>query len=106
MKGHAGPIHIPGRKLAGERGYALACRTPRQGRSWEGIWHVVEKVSEIQALLKGLILLLAAGVKVGEGKRTAAMRHAGRATGLFQYMVNVQHHDFERTLAIQLGMLA
>jgi hypothetical protein len=51
--------------------------------AWEGLWKVAGKGSEIRCLLKGLILLSAAGVKIREGKRTAAGRHAGRAAGLF-----------------------
>jgi hypothetical protein len=46
--------------------------------------------------LKALILLSAAGVKIREGKRTAARRHAARAAGLFRHLANVQQHDYER----------
>jgi hypothetical protein len=36
----------------------------------------------------------------------ASMRHAGRFLGLPRHLANVQHHDFEPTLAIQLDMRA
>ncbi|WP_245440445.1 DUF309 domain-containing protein [Neorhizobium sp. T25_13] len=74
--------------------------------AWEGIWHVSDKCSEIRAVLKGLILLSAAGVKIREGKRTAAMRHAGRAAGLFRNLANGQRHHLERALGIRLDRLA
>ena len=74
--------------------------------AWEGIWHISDKGSEIRAVLKGLILLSAAGVKIREGKRTAAMRHAGRAAGLFRNLANSHRHHFERALGIRLDMLA
>jgi hypothetical protein len=36
----------------------------------------------------------------------ASMRHAGRFLGLLLHLANVQHHDFEPTLAIHLDMRA
>jgi hypothetical protein len=50
--------------------------------AWEGIWQIANRGSPLRALLKGLILLCATGVKIREGKRTPAMRHARRAGAL------------------------
>ncbi|MBW6424896.1 DUF309 domain-containing protein [Rhizobium sp. XQZ8] len=74
--------------------------------AWEGLWQVADKSSEIRSLLKGLILLSAAGVKIREGKRPAAGRHAGRAAVLFRCLGKVQQDDFERGLGLRLKMLA
>lgn len=54
--------------------------------AWEGLWHVAETASPLRSLLKGLILLSAAGVKIREGKHAAAIRHAGRAAGLLRQL--------------------
>ncbi|WP_416068366.1 DUF309 domain-containing protein [Rhizobium sp. ZK1] len=74
--------------------------------AWEEIWQVAERGSALRALLKGLILLSAAGVKIREGKRAAAMRHAGRAAGLFRQLSKVPHDAFSHALGMSLAMLA
>ncbi len=51
--------------------------------AWEGPWRAAADEAT-RALLKGLILLAAAGVKLREGKDAAAVRHAGRAAALFR----------------------
>jgi predicted metal-dependent hydrolase len=65
--------------------------------AWEGLWQVAGRDTPLRALLKGLILLSAAGVKIREGKRSAAMRHAGRAAGLFRQLMRISHQPFGRT---------
>lgn len=74
--------------------------------AWEEIWQVAERGSALRALLKGLILLSAAGVKIREGKRAPAMRHAGRAAGLFRQLSKIPHDAFSHALGMSLAMLA
>lgn len=74
--------------------------------AWEGIWQVAERGSALRALLKGLILLSAAGVKIREGKRAPAMRHAGRAAGLFRQLSKAPHDGFSQALGVSPAMLA
>lgn len=52
--------------------------------AWEGLWHALEKGDALKNLLKALILLSAAGVKIREGKGAAAVRHAGRGAALLR----------------------
>lgn len=74
--------------------------------AWEVIWHVAEKGSALRALLKALILLSATGVKIREGKRAAAIRHAGRAAVLFRRLSEVSHDAFSRALGMPPALLA
>lgn len=74
--------------------------------AWEGLWQVAERGSAVRMLLKGLILVSAAGVKIREGKQEAARRHAGRAAALFRRLMTVQHRDFARALGISPAALA
>ncbi|KQZ46730.1 hypothetical protein ASD54_21595 [Rhizobium sp. Root149] len=52
--------------------------------AWEGLWHALQKGDALKDLLKALILLSAAGVKIREGKGAAAVRHAGRGAALLR----------------------
>lgn len=74
--------------------------------AWEGLWQVAGRGTPQRALLKGLILLSAAGVKIREGKRTAAMRHAGRAAGLFRQLMRIPHQPFSHALGLPPALLA
>jgi len=74
--------------------------------AWEGLWHVAETASPLRSLLKGLIFLSAAGVKIREGKHAAAKRHAGRAAGLLRQLMKSPNQPFFRVLAIQPSTLA
>lgn len=74
--------------------------------AWEEIWQVAERGSALRALLKGLILLSAAGVKIREDKLAPAMRHAGRAAGLFRQLSKIPHDAFSHALGMSLAMLA
>lgn len=47
--------------------------------AWESLWHASKGHSHYRLFFKSLILLSAAGVKIREGKRPAASRHAARA---------------------------
>ena len=48
--------------------------------AWEALWHAHGRVGATATLLKGLILLAAAGVKVREGRPAGVATHAGRAS--------------------------
>lgn len=74
--------------------------------AWEGLWQVAERGSAVRMLLKGLILVAAAGVKIREGKHEAALRHARRAAALFRRLMTVQQSDFACVLGIPLAALA
>ncbi|WP_223844060.1 MULTISPECIES: DUF309 domain-containing protein [Rhizobium] len=74
--------------------------------AWEGLWQVAERGSAVRMLLKGLILISAAGVKIREGKHEAAQRHAGRAAALFRQLGTMQHCGFARALGISPAALA
>ncbi|RUZ71394.1 DUF309 domain-containing protein [Mesorhizobium sp. M7A.F.Ca.US.006.01.1.1] len=52
--------------------------------AWEPLWHAAKRSAQHRLFFKGLILLAAAGVKIREGKRVAAARHATRAAALFR----------------------
>lgn len=74
--------------------------------AWEGLWHVSDKGSPLRSLLKALILLSAAGVKIREGKQTPAIRHAGRAAGLLRQLKTSPGERFSRALAMEPSMVA
>ncbi len=74
--------------------------------AWEGLWQIANKGSPLRAFLKGLILLSATGVKIREGKRTPAMRHAGRAGALLRDLTTLQHNHFSCALGMPPGLLA
>ena len=46
---------------------------------WEGLWHAHGRIGPIADLLKGLIKLAAAGVKVRQGQPRGVVTHATRA---------------------------
>ncbi|MBN8627605.1 MAG: DUF309 domain-containing protein [Planctomycetes bacterium] len=52
---------------------------------WEALWHAVGRTGPTADLLKGLIKLAAAGVKVLEGIPTGVVSHARRAAELFEH---------------------
>jgi hypothetical protein len=74
--------------------------------AWESLWQVAERGSSLRMLFKGLILLSAAGVKVREGKRAAAVRHAGRAAALLRRLMKAPDRDFEGALGMSPAALA
>jgi predicted metal-dependent hydrolase len=51
--------------------------------TWEGLWHAAGRRGPIADLLKGLIALAAAGVKVRERRPAGVAGHARRAADLF-----------------------
>lgn len=50
--------------------------------AWETVWHACGRIGPTADLLKGLIKLAAAGVKLREGQATGVERHARRAADL------------------------
>ena len=50
---------------------------------WEGLWHAHGRTGAIADVLKALIKLAAAGVKVREGQPAGVSTHARRASELF-----------------------
>ena len=50
---------------------------------WEGLWHAYGRHGAAADVLKALIKLAAAGVKVREGQEHGVRTHAGRAAELF-----------------------
>ena len=74
--------------------------------AWEGLWQGADRGSPLRMLFKGMILLCATGVKIREGKHAAALRHAGRAAGLFTRLMNTTDHTFERALGMSPAALA
>jgi uncharacterized protein len=51
--------------------------------AWEALWHAAGRAGPVAALLNGLILLAAAGVKAREAMPKGVVRHAGRAVAMF-----------------------
>lgn len=74
--------------------------------AWEGLWQVANRGSPLRTLLKGLILLSATGVKIREGKRASAVRHAGRAGALLRDLTTAPHDHISRALGISPALLA
>lgn len=74
--------------------------------AWEGIWQIANRGSPLRAFLKGLILLCATGVKIREGKRAPAMRHAKRAGELLHDLTREPHDHFSIALGMPPGSLA
>ena len=82
-------------------GYYWEAHEPR-----EGLWQVVDRDGPLRMLLKGLILLSAAGIKIREGKHAAAVRHTGRAAALLRRLMNVPDRAFELALGMSPATLA
>ncbi|TPJ38283.1 DUF309 domain-containing protein [Mesorhizobium sp. B2-6-5] len=74
--------------------------------AWEPLWHAAKQNTERRQLFKGLILLAASGVKIREGKRIAAARHASRAAALFRHLVGLPSRFFEDALGMTPAALA
>jgi uncharacterized protein len=52
--------------------------------AWEGLWHACGRSGRTADLLKGLIALAAAGVKLREGRERGVCQHAASAQALFE----------------------
>ena len=73
---------------------------------WEALWRASTRHFAQWHLMKGLILLCAAGVKVREGKQIAKERHATRAVKLFSSIVESAADEFEAALGMTVATLA
>jgi hypothetical protein len=58
--------------------------------AWETLWHANGRRGATADVLKGLIKLAAAGVKVREGQPHGVITHARRASGLFAEAMRAQ----------------
>lgn len=74
--------------------------------AWEPLWHAAKRSAQHRLFFKGLILLAAAGVKIREGKRVAAMRHATRAAALFRQVALLPSRLFEAAIGMTPDALA
>ena len=74
--------------------------------AWEGLWQVADREGPLRMLLKGLIMLSAAGVKIRERKHLAAATHARRAAALLRRLMKVPDRAFERALGMLPATLA
>ncbi|MER8948066.1 DUF309 domain-containing protein [Mesorhizobium sp. M0809] len=74
--------------------------------AWEPLWHAAKRSTQHRLFFKGLILLAAAGVKIREGKRVAAVRHATKAAALFRQVVTMPSRLFETALGMTPAALA
>jgi uncharacterized protein len=70
---------------------------------WEGLWHAHGRRGPVADVLKALIKLAAAGVKVREGQPGGVRTHASRAAGLLE---SVRRQGEVRLLGLELGPLA
>lgn len=73
--------------------------------AWEPLWRAADQGSANRAVLKGLILTAAAGVKRREGKAIAAGRHGQRAAALLRDGA-LGHSSLAGMLGISLEALA
>jgi predicted metal-dependent hydrolase len=70
---------------------------------WEALWHAEGRKGTTADLLKGLIKLAAAGVKVREGQPHGVTTHARRAAALFEA---VRAEGARKRLGLDLDRLA
>lgn len=74
--------------------------------AWEPLWHAAKQSAQHRRFFKGLILLAAAGVKIREGKRVAAARHAAKSAVLFRQVALLPSRPFEAALGMTPAALA
>lgn len=78
------PAYVRGIELF-EHGYYWEAH-----EAWEGLWIAAGRKGPVAELLRGLILLAAAGVKIRQGRGTGAATLGARARGCFE-RVRQQH---------------
>jgi uncharacterized protein len=61
---------------------------------WEGLWHAQGRRGAVAQLLRALIKLAAAGVKVREGQPHGIVTHAGRAERLIDELITAKGPRF------------
>ncbi len=67
--------------------------------AWEALWHAHGRQGAIATVLKGLIKLAAAGVKIREGRASGARTHARRAA---EHFAEVASSDGPHQLGLDL----
>jgi hypothetical protein len=72
---------------------------------WEGLWHACGRSGQAATLLKGLIRLAAAGVKVRQGRPEGVRSHARRAEELFRELLGQLEPGPPRFLGLSLPEL-
>jgi hypothetical protein len=91
------------------REYLLGCELFNHGyyweahETWESAWQACGRRGVLPDLLKGLIKLAAAGVKVREGRPIGVARHGARAGNLFRGVRSAINSD--RYLGLDLPAL-
>ena len=68
--------------------------------AWEGLWQAARSSPRHRLLFKALFLLAAAGVKLREGKRVPAARHATKAAATLRKLPA----GLDESFAASLGM--
>lgn len=71
--------------------------------AWEGLWIAAGRTGAVGELLRGLILLAAAGVKIRQGRGAAAAKLGARARGCFERAE--QHHGGPRLAGLGFAEL-
>lgn len=74
--------------------------------AWEGLWQIADRNHPSRMFFKALILLAAAGVKIREGKWSAASRHAKRAGALLRRLPGQPDNPFKTALGMSPAVLA
>ena len=74
--------------------------------AWEGLWQAARSSPRHRLLFKALILLAAAGVKLREGKRVPAARHATRAAATLRKLPAERDASFATSLGMPTLTLA
>jgi predicted metal-dependent hydrolase len=74
--------------------------------AWEGLWQAARGSPRHRLLFKALILLAAAGVKLREGKRVPAARHATRAAATLRKLPAGPDGSFATSLGMPTSALA
>ena len=74
--------------------------------AWEGLWQAARSSARHRLVFKALILLAAAGVKLREGKRIPAARHATRAAATLRKLPAAPDKSFDMALGMSPQALA
>ena len=98
--------HLAQTHFSGVSTSSITVITGKLMRPGGGLWQVADGDGPLRMLLKGLILLSAAGIKIREGKHAAAMRHTGRAAALLRRLMEVPDRAFDRALGMSPAALA
>jgi predicted metal-dependent hydrolase len=70
---------------------------------WEQLWHLAGRTGPTADLLKGLIKLAAAGVKLREGRMIGVKQHGNRSSELLQHAATVNGQARDTMFGLQLA---